>query len=161
MTTTVQKGTNENGIPGETDVLVRKYGEAVINTLSSVASVLEYPKGATRKHVFIYMITLHIYLILSDFIKDSARPSYWVPDAEANNCKLCEMAFGTAEELDKSSLLLTPSNGSPSRDITYSPHKVMDRKRHHCRACGQAVCNSESLSPVSFYMYLLIVFSHF
>lgn len=85
-----------------------------------------------------------------DFIKDSARPSYWVPDAEASNCKLCEMAFGTAEELDKSSLLLTQPNGSPSREITYSPHKVMDRKRHHCRACGQAVCNSKLL----FYFYL-------
>lgn len=29
----------------EQDIRVRKYGEAVYNTLSSVASVLEYPKG--------------------------------------------------------------------------------------------------------------------
>lgn len=27
------------------DVRVRKYGEVVFNTLTSVASVLEYPKG--------------------------------------------------------------------------------------------------------------------
>lgn len=29
----------------EQDVMVRKYGEVFLNTLSSVASVLEYPKG--------------------------------------------------------------------------------------------------------------------
>lgn len=45
MNKTVQNVNNEDGTPGETDVMVRKYGEAVINTLSSVASVLEYPKG--------------------------------------------------------------------------------------------------------------------
>lgn len=46
---TVQSATNEDGTPGENDVLVRKYGEAVINTLSTVASVLEYPKGMFLK----------------------------------------------------------------------------------------------------------------
>lgn len=29
------------------DIRVRKYGEVVYNTISSVASVLEYPKGKT------------------------------------------------------------------------------------------------------------------
>ncbi|XP_063697419.1 zinc finger FYVE domain-containing protein 1-like [Culicoides brevitarsis] len=115
LSTTVSSvNSNGGGASDENDVLVRKYGEAVINTLSTVASVLEYPK---------------------DFIKDSARPSYWVPDSEASNCKLCEMRFGTAEELDKNSQV----NGRSS------PHKGMDRKRHHCRSCGQAVCNSCSL----------------
>lgn len=32
----------------EQDIRVRKYGEVVYNTLSSVASVLEYPKGMSR-----------------------------------------------------------------------------------------------------------------
>lgn len=30
------------------DIRVRKYGEVVYNTLSTVASVLEYPKGANQ-----------------------------------------------------------------------------------------------------------------
>lgn len=33
------------GITDEQDIRARKYGEAVYNTLSTVASVLEYPKG--------------------------------------------------------------------------------------------------------------------
>lgn len=33
----------------EQDVRVRRYGEVVLNTLSSVKTVLEYPKG-TRSH---------------------------------------------------------------------------------------------------------------
>lgn len=73
----------------ETDVRVRKYGEVVVNTLSTVATVLEYPK---------------------DFIKDSARPSYWVPDYEITHCHICKAPFSLA-------LLL-----------------------HHCRDCGQGVC---------------------
>lgn len=93
------------------------------------------------------MIILTIFFNFTGFIKDSARPSYWVPDAEAPNCALCNMAFGTAEELDKNALFLSVQpNGSPSRDVNYSPSKVAgDRKRHHCRACGQAVCNSKNV----------------
>lgn len=30
---------------GEIDIRARKYGEVVVNTLSTVANVLEYPKG--------------------------------------------------------------------------------------------------------------------
>lgn len=30
---------------GDESILARKYGEVVVNTLSSVVSVLEYPKG--------------------------------------------------------------------------------------------------------------------
>lgn len=34
-----------NNNPGDGDVLVRKYGEVLINTLSNLGAVLEYPKG--------------------------------------------------------------------------------------------------------------------
>lgn len=74
----------------DTEVRVRKYGEAVVNTLSSVASVLEYPKS---------------------LIKDSARPSYWVPDCDVKECCVCGCSF------------------SPPR------HPL-----HHCRDCGGGVC---------------------
>lgn len=41
-----------NAMTDDQDIRVRKYGEVVYNTLSSVASVLEYPKGnaITTKH---------------------------------------------------------------------------------------------------------------
>lgn len=40
----------------EQDIRVRKYGEAVYNTLSSVASVLEYPKGKIFCRILDYII---------------------------------------------------------------------------------------------------------
>ncbi|XP_075155045.1 zinc finger FYVE domain-containing protein 1-like isoform X2 [Haematobia irritans] len=114
---------NMNG-PEETDVTVRKCGETIYNTISNVASVaLECTK---------------------DIIKDSARPDYWVPDSKALQCHLCEMQFGTAEELAYAAKLLDAAK-SPQR-----PFKGGDCKRHHCRRCGQGVCSecSKTRRPV-------------
>lgn len=47
-----------------------------------------------------------------DFLKDSARPSYWVPDDMITQCVVCNAEFGPRLPL------------------------------HHCRACGQGVCSS-------------------
>lgn len=58
----------------DSEVRVRKYGEAVVSSISAVASVLEIPKS---------------------IIKDSARPSYWTPDNECINCICCGNPFGT------------------------------------------------------------------
>ncbi|XP_013115647.2 zinc finger FYVE domain-containing protein 1 isoform X1 [Stomoxys calcitrans] len=110
-------GPNNAG-PEETDVTVRKCGETIYNTISNVASVaLECTK---------------------DIIKDTARPDYWVPDSKALHCNLCEMQFGTAEELVSAGTL---------NEI---PFKGGDNKRHHCRRCGQGVCSecSKSRRPV-------------
>lgn len=43
------------------------------------------------------------------------KPSVWVPDEEASECRLCEVSF------------------------------TFFRRRHHCRACGQVVCNDCSM----------------
>ncbi|BFZ11581.1 hypothetical protein BsWGS_14619 [Bradybaena similaris] len=48
-------------------------------------------------------------------IKNSAKPAYWVPDDEAKECWVCKRVFG--------------------------PRLAI----HHCRACGQGVC--EDCSP--------------
>ncbi|CAD7086951.1 unnamed protein product [Hermetia illucens] len=110
----------------ESDVLVRKYSEAVFNTFSSVASVLEYPK---------------------DLIKDSARPSYWVPDSEAPNCAICNILFGTAEEIENAKSMGLLDDRSPTHS---SRNNYSDYRRHHCRACGKAVCElcSKTRRPV-------------
>uniref|UniRef100_A0A182N464 FYVE-type domain-containing protein n=1 Tax=Anopheles dirus TaxID=7168 RepID=A0A182N464_9DIPT len=173
-------GSAGNGIDEANNILVRRYGEAVINTITNIGAVLEYPK---------------------DFIKESARPSYWVPDAEAPNCYICELEFGSPEELNTvtgpmhgksgkpatkattatlSSESSTPSaspakrteNGSvangaggpaatrPSstgvgvQTITKArssaAYRSIDHRRHHCRACGNAVCAgcSQNRRPV-------------
>ncbi|XP_058449056.1 zinc finger FYVE domain-containing protein 1-like [Malaya genurostris] len=146
----------------EANVMARKYGEVVINTLSNISAVLEYPK---------------------DLIKDSARPSYWVPDAEAPRCYICELVFGSPEELNSTIPLVqagstingkhvmrqlaaaagdSPSTDnrssgrgtavvpSPSPSPSHASYLAIDRRRHHCRACGTAVCAgcSEHRRPV-------------
>uniref|UniRef100_A0A1B6E4F3 FYVE-type domain-containing protein n=1 Tax=Clastoptera arizonana TaxID=38151 RepID=A0A1B6E4F3_9HEMI len=63
---------DSNSSLDENEVRVRMYGEAVVNTLSSVASVLEYPKS---------------------LIKDTARPIYWVPDCDIKECCVCGGTF--------------------------------------------------------------------
>lgn len=45
------------------------------------------------------------------WIKNSARPDYWVPDHECSACALCKDGFNERNPI------------------------------HHCRACGQGVCD--------------------
>ncbi|GAB0091522.1 zinc finger FYVE domain-containing protein 1 [Sergentomyia squamirostris] len=109
-------GSGYCGPINDSNIRARRVGEAVISTISSVASVLEYPK---------------------DFIKDSARPAYWVADADAKACAICEMPFGSVEKLSETGehRRKLPSS-SPARGLD------RDRKRHHCRACGMGICNN-------------------
>uniref|UniRef100_A0A182K6C3 FYVE-type domain-containing protein n=1 Tax=Anopheles christyi TaxID=43041 RepID=A0A182K6C3_9DIPT len=173
-----------NGIDEANNILVRRYGEAVINTISNIGAVLEYPK---------------------DFIKESARPSYWVPDAEAPNCYICDLVFGSPEELNaiaalanqqsaaaaavplssgastpaaspvkrgengtdsvrsssgttRSAGTTVPPNGKSGVGVpssqrsaaATSAYRSIDRRRHHCRACGNPVCAgcSQNRRPV-------------
>lgn len=56
----------------------------------------------------------------SGFVKDVARPDYWVPDQDITQCHQCSKTF-------------TPA-----------------MSKHHCRACGQGVCGpcSTNIRPV-------------
>ncbi|XP_070579045.1 zinc finger FYVE domain-containing protein 1-like isoform X2 [Ptychodera flava] len=80
-------------------VTARKVGEVIGSTLSVVASAIEYPKG---------------------LVVDAARPAYWVPDNEIQNCCCCKQEFGSKLTI------------------------------HHCRACGDGVCKdcSPNSKPV-------------
>ncbi|XP_015189179.1 PREDICTED: zinc finger FYVE domain-containing protein 1-like isoform X2 [Polistes dominula] len=71
------------------DVNARKVTEQVVSTLSAVGTVLNYSKT---------------------FIKDTVRPSYWVPDSEITGCCICNQKFSLTLSL------------------------------HHCRDCGRGVC---------------------
>ncbi|XP_047501868.1 zinc finger FYVE domain-containing protein 1-like isoform X2 [Penaeus chinensis] len=77
-------------------VRARQVSEVISGTLASVA---KYP---------------------IEFLKDTTRPSYWIPDELIKSCNVCGKAFGPRLTL------------------------------HHCRACGQGVCDmcSPNLRPV-------------
>ncbi|XP_067140669.1 zinc finger FYVE domain-containing protein 1-like isoform X1 [Centruroides vittatus] len=72
------------------EVTARKVSEVLQTTLGTVVSAIEYPIG---------------------FIKDSARPAYWIPDHEITQCAVCQTEFNSKLPI------------------------------HHCRACGQGVCD--------------------
>lgn len=92
-------------------------------------------------------------------IKDSARPAYWVPDAESPNCFICKAVFGRAEELEmaknsgergkpkggnisKSDARSSGSSNEGTAPRTRAVDGPGDCRRHHCRRCGQAICSS-------------------
>ncbi|XP_074660644.1 zinc finger FYVE domain-containing protein 1-like isoform X2 [Tubulanus polymorphus] len=71
-------------------VTARKVTEAVGSTVGVLASAIDYPM---------------------EFLKESARPAYWVADELIKNCCVCKSEFG------------------PKLRI------------HHCRSCGEGVCD--------------------
>ncbi|KAK7602058.1 hypothetical protein V9T40_009499 [Parthenolecanium corni] len=87
----------------DAEIRARKVSEAVVSTLSSVASIFQYPKS---------------------LIKDSARPTYWVPDDCIHHCIVCKCEFRNPD-------------GSFIKNI------------HHCRDCGGGVCSKCSSSKVA------------
>jgi len=96
-------GVVSNSEPNE--VQVRKVGETVYGTVSSLATAFEFP---------------------INIIKDSARPDYWVPDSEITKCSVCDKDIGNN--------MSTSQSSSNSQD--------MCTRVHHCRQCGQGVCNA-------------------
>merc|ERR1711936_339318 len=80
------------------EVQVRKVGETVYGTVTSLATALEFPISV---------------------LKDSARPEYWVPDAEITSCSVCDRPIGSA-----------------------APAGQQTQRVHHCRQCGRGVCAS-------------------
>lgn len=141
----------------EGDILVRKYGETIYNTITSVAAVaIDYPKGKTCGIVANPSSLSRTLFLPAEMIKDSARPSYWVPDAESPHCFICKSVFGHAKELElelarkasSSKVSSSSSNNSSSSAASKSSSPlalgtpIVDVRRHHCRRCGQAVCSA-------------------
>lgn len=81
------------------EVQVRRVGETVYGTVTGLATALEFPISV---------------------LKDSARPEYWVPDAEISSCSVCDRGLGA-----------TATTGSQGNS-----------RVHHCRQCGRGVCGS-------------------
>ncbi|KAJ4935104.1 hypothetical protein JOQ06_016640 [Pogonophryne albipinna] len=80
-------------------LIARRVTEVAQSTLDMVTTAVDYPIC---------------------FMKDVARPDYWVPDADITQCHQCSKPF-------------TPTIS-----------------KHHCRACGQGVCGpcSTHIKPV-------------
>ena len=122
--------------------IIFRYGEKVVGTLNSLASaMLEYPINA---------------------IKETARPSYWVPDDEITSCFVCDTLFENATNPTPSPSLTTSLRGEEGGRSATSPinhtttqnsatnSSVQLAKLHHCRKCGQGVCDdcSRTKKPV-------------
>lgn len=107
--------------PKEDSINARRYGEKVI----SVSATLF---GAVLDYPL-------------NGLKDLARPTYWVPDEECLQCCVCQITFEGA--------LL--SNSSSTSSSSTSMSSTPKAKLHHCRQCGQGVCDdcSRGRKPVA------------
>ena len=73
----------------ESKVTARYVSEVVQSAVGVVTGAIEYPRS---------------------IVVESARPVYWVPDADIKYCHKCKLEFSVKDS------------------------------RHHCRACGQGFC---------------------
>jgi len=60
-------------------------------------------------------------------VKDLARPAYWIPDEEIVSCYVCGRDF-------------TPPSAVSS--VSMAPATVAPISKHHCRKCGNGVCDA-------------------
>jgi len=92
--------------------------------LSTLLEQFSIIPNVSKNFTVIYITSLCNFHINSEFhtafIKDSVRPSYWIPDSEVINCCVCDRKFSAILSL------------------------------HHCRACGRGVCQecSQHRKPV-------------
>ena len=63
---------------------MRKVGETVYGTVTSLATALEFPISVLKVKNDPFFAEDYFLL------KDSARPEYWVPDAEITSCSVCD-----------------------------------------------------------------------
>uniref|UniRef100_T1J9N5 FYVE-type domain-containing protein n=1 Tax=Strigamia maritima TaxID=126957 RepID=T1J9N5_STRMM len=70
------------------------------------------PSPTEGQELIARKVTEVIQNTLGKYIKDSARPAYWVPDHEITHCNNCKVEFSI---------------------------KI---SKHHCRACGEGVCGN-------------------
>lgn len=86
-----------------------------------------------------------------DLIKEKSRPEYWVPDEQSPNCAICNLLFGDVNQLNHQIQSLTikslsnQQSSSPTSSNSSAVNSLtlpIDFKRHHCRQCGRAICQS-------------------
>ena len=89
-------------------------------------------------------------------IKDSARPSYWVPDDEITSCFVCDRLFDKGNNTSLSSSVAAEevrlgTDQINNEILRIASSSVPPVKLHHCRKCGQGVCDdcSRTKKPVT------------
>lgn len=89
--------------------------EAIQATIGTVIQTFDYSLGEFKSEflfTFSFFLIFQLkYLEFLGWIKDSARPDYWIPDKDIIQCCKCELKFNEKTPI------------------------------HHCRACGQGVCD--------------------
>ena len=70
---------------------MRKVGETVYGTVTSLATAFEFPISVLKvRNVLCLAKSVRGKDNYDVFSQDSARPEYWVPDAEITSCSVCD-----------------------------------------------------------------------
>ena len=104
------------------EVQVRKVGETVVGTVTSLATALEFPINVIKDSAR-YTLTIHTLdnTLSTSFVR---RPDYWVPDSEISQCSVCDKDIGGSSMTSSQ----TSQNSATAAEC---------RRVHHCRQCGQ------------------------
>ena len=136
---------------------MRKVGETVYGTVTSLATAFEFPISVLKvRSVPCFAKSVKGKDYYDVFSQDSARPEYWVPDAEITSCSVCDR-FSPLISLFLSAHLF-PTSVFLSRPIgSTTPAGQQAQRVHHCRQvlhfqnhppdlfltqCGRGVCAS-------------------
>ena len=103
------------------EVQVRKVGETVVGTVTSLATALEFPINVIKDSARYTFNTLWINTLSTSFVR---RPDYWVPDSEISQCSVCDKDIGGSSMTSSQ----TSQNSATAAEC---------RRVHHCRQCGQ------------------------
>ena len=112
---------------------VRKVGETVYGTVTSLATAFEFPISVLKvRNVLCFAKSVRGKDNYDVFSQDSARPEYWVPDAEITSCSVCDRFYSLISPF--SSVFLHPSWIFLPRPIgSTTPAGQQAQRVHHCR----------------------------
>lgn len=112
----------EDGISNLVNTPVSAESEILTSPDNSESSSVEIP-ASPPPPLLPHSLTTETYALTAEERNLGKYPPFWIPDADAQNCMLCNLQF------------------------------TVFKRRHHCRACGKVKCIIRQYFLLSIYLF--------